>query len=103
MYYTLKKQHYLPQIESDVVQLVRSFQGCTRLCGALSKQQKLMKLFSASELLEIADTDLLGPLKETAPGNTIILIIADRFIKVTRCIPLQSTTADTVPAAITEH
>lgn len=37
--------------------------------------------------------DILGPLHKTRRGHTFILVITDRFSKLTRAIAMRSTTA----------
>jgi transposase InsO family protein len=49
--------------------------------------------------LESVALDLLGPLRPTTRGNKYLLVIADRFSKVTRVAPLSDITAETVATA----
>jgi len=43
--------------------------------------------------------DLLGPLTRTAAGNEHLLVIVDRFSKMTRAIPLEQIDAESIAAA----
>jgi len=47
--------------------------------------------------------DLLGPLLRTTVGNKHLLVIVDRFSKMTRAIPLQRIDAETIAAAFLDH
>jgi len=46
---------------------------------------------------------LLGPIPRTAAGNEHLLVIVDRFSKMTRAIPLQRIDAETTAAAFLDH
>jgi len=46
-----------------------------------------MRLFPATEPFAALAIDLLGPLPRTPEGYEYILIICDRFTKVTRAVP----------------
>lgn len=43
--------------------------------------------------------DILGPLPRTDKGNQWVLVIKNRFSKLTRTIPLKQTTAPTIAQA----
>jgi transposase InsO family protein len=47
--------------------------------------------------------DLLGPLSKKTHGNQFLLVMTDRFSKLTRTVPLRSTTAYIVAKAFCEH
>jgi hypothetical protein len=52
-----------------------------------------MQLLTAHEPLEFVAIDILGPLTKTAHGNRFLLVISDRFSKLTRTTPMRTTTA----------
>jgi hypothetical protein len=52
-----------------------------------------MKLFPANEPLEFVSIDILGPLPKTVRGKRFLLVISDRFSKLTRSIPMRTTTS----------
>jgi transposase InsO family protein len=53
-------------------------------------------LFPPSAPMEFVAMNLLGPLTTSDHGNRFLLVITDRFTKLTRAFPLASTTADIV-------
>jgi len=58
-----------------------------------------MKLLPALQLLWALPMDLLGPLTTSSGGHKHVLVICDRFTKLTRDIPLRDATALTVSSA----
>jgi Integrase core domain len=61
-----------------------------------------LKLFPASEPLEYVSMDILGPLTKTQHGNRFLLVITDRFSKLTRTVPLRTISALAVAKAFCE-
>jgi transposase InsO family protein len=55
-----------------------------------------LQLFPPSAPMEFIAMDILGPLTQTDKGNLFLLVVPDRFSKLTRAYPLASTTADVV-------
>jgi Integrase core domain len=55
-----------------------------------------MTLFPAQEPLDYVAIDILGPLPRTRKGNQYLLVIADRFSKLVRTVPLPRITATIV-------
>jgi hypothetical protein len=47
--------------------------------------------------------DILGPLPKTDHGNRLLLVITDRFSKLTRTVPLRTITALVVAKAFCEN
>ena len=57
------------------------------------RHQNDLKLFPAAGPPDIVAMDLFGPLPKMAHGNRHVLVRTDRFTKLTRSIPLLTTTA----------
>lgn len=72
MYYILRREHYWPQIASDVLSAVQHRRDCIRLWATYFKYQKLMKLLPAIGPIEFVAMDLFGPLKKTMLEITFI-------------------------------
>ncbi|CDF32918.1 unnamed protein product [Chondrus crispus] len=103
MYYTLRREYYWPHMASDAFSTVRNCTSCAATRGTLVKNQKDLKLFPAAGPLQFVAMDLLGPLPKTAHGNQHVLVITDRFSKLTRSIPLRTTTASVVANAFLDN
>jgi transposase InsO family protein len=63
----------------------------------------MMKMFPANEPPEFVAIDILGPLPKTVHGNRFLLVILDRFSKLTRTIPMRTTTSLAVAKAFCTH
>ena len=62
-----------------------------------------MKLFPAAGSLAFVAMDLLGPLPKTEHGNKFVLVITDRFSKLTRSIAVRTTNAAVVANAFSDN
>jgi hypothetical protein len=58
-----------------------------------------LKLFPPLGPLEFIAIDILGPLPKTKSGHQYLVIISDRFSKLTRAVPVRNVTAETVAIA----
>jgi len=64
-----------------------------------TQSKAFMRLFPATESFAALAIDLLGPLPRTPEGYEYILVICDRFTKITRAVPLRDITALDVHSA----
>jgi len=62
-----------------------------------------MRLFPATEPFSGLAMDLLGPLPTSENGFRFILVICDRFTKLTRVFPLRETTALVIASVFLDH
>ena len=62
-----------------------------------------MKLFPATKPLEFVAIDILGPLTRSRNGYRLLVVITDRFSKLTRTVPLRSVTALLVAMAFCDN
>jgi transposase InsO family protein len=88
---------------ADVANTVRNCHACARNRIKERNKTSYLKLFPASSPLEYVSIDLLGPLPKTAHGNRFLLVMTDRFSKLTRTVPLRSTTAYVVAKVFCDH
>jgi RNase H-like domain found in reverse transcriptase/Integrase zinc binding domain/Integrase core domain len=103
MFNTLSRDYYWPGLSFDTYQLVSNCHECTKENGALRKRRKHITLFPASGPLEFVAIDLLGPLPKTSRGFQYILVVADRFTKLVRTVPLKSITTMSIANAFCHH
>jgi len=103
MYDTMRHEFYWPNMARDVYQVVLDCQSCAATQGTRHRHQKMMKLFQAKGPLEDIAMDLLGPLPRTRHGKQHVLVITDRYSKLTRTIALSKTTAPHVAQAFVDH
>jgi hypothetical protein len=100
---TLRRRYFWKNMAADVLEVVRQCQSCSRNRMSLSRHSNPLKLFPANAPLEAIAMDILGPLPKTKHGNRFLLVIADRFSKLTRTVPLRTITALTVAQMFCEH
>jgi len=99
MYQTLRRTYYWPSMALESYSYLRSCYKCTQEQLASKHARSPMKLFPASGPLEYVAIDILGPLPRTKQGNQYLLVIADRFSKLVRTVPLKRITALSVAQA----
>eukprot|EP00171_Calliarthron_tuberculosum_P023081 IDg23081t1 len=103
MYTTLRRNLYWPGMALDCYQHVRSCPECARERVRLRRYATELQLFPPSAPLDSIAMDLLGPFPPTKLGNTHLLVITDRFTKLTRTIPLARTRAWEVANAFAKN
>jgi hypothetical protein len=82
---------------------VSSCEQCARNNVQEISRVNNMELFTAQEPLEFVEIDILRPLPKTAHGNRFLLVISDRFSKLTWIISMRTTTALAVAKAFCTH
>jgi transposase InsO family protein len=87
----------------DVADTVRQCDVCSRNRTKERTRTSYLKLFPASSPLTYVSIDILGPLPNTNHGNRFLLGMTDRFSKLTRTVPLLSTSAYAVAKAVCDH
>lgn len=102
MYATMRTQIHWPHVANDAYATVDDCTSCARN-RHIAKTQRKLRLFSATEPLEFVAIDILGPLPKTANGNQYIIVMTDRFSKLTKALPTAKTTATTVATTSLEH
>jgi Integrase zinc binding domain len=103
MFQTIRRKWFWPRIAEDVYETVRMCDVCARNRIAEKRKTNPLKLFPAKGPLESIAMDILGPLPRTKHGNRFLLVIADRYFKVTKTIPLRTVTALSVSRAFCDH
>jgi hypothetical protein len=100
LFASLRREFFWPQMAADCKAFVSRCPSCARkeLKGK-RRHTALLKLFPPSAPLEFVAIDILGPLPKTKSGNRYLLIISDRFSKLTRAVPLAEINAVDVAVA----
>jgi Integrase zinc binding domain len=99
MFQTIRKTFFWPRIAEDVYETVRQCDLCARNRISEKRKTNSLKLFPANWPLESVAMDILGPLPRTKHGNRLLLVISDRYSKVTKTVPLRKVTALSVARA----
>jgi Integrase core domain/Integrase zinc binding domain/RNase H-like domain found in reverse transcriptase len=96
MYGHMRKIMYWPRMAADVVEYVSKCPSCAKKSLRTSRKTTKLSLFPPSAPMEFVAMDILGPLPVTEKGNRFLLVITDRFSKLTRAFPLGNTAAGSV-------
>ena len=99
IYSTLRRSYYWPSMAGDVQDYVANCQSCLRTKSTQYRPRHKLRLFPATKPLAFVALDLLGPLPKSKAGHDHILVITDRFTKLTRAIPLKFTNSQVVTDA----
>jgi Integrase core domain/Integrase zinc binding domain len=102
MFATMRKR-YFGEICTRTLKRVRQCTPCAKNRVQERKRVSMMKMFPANEPPEFVAIDILGPLPKTVHGNRFLLVILDRFSKLTRTIPMRTTTSLAVSKAFCTH
>ena len=103
MFRSMRSRFFWRSLYTDVAEVVRNCPVCSRNRIHERKRTSFLKLFPATEPLEYVAMDILGPLPKTEHGHRFLLVICDRFSKLTRTVPLRSISALVVAKAFCEH
>jgi len=103
LYRTLRRYFYWQTLAVDAIMAVKNCVSCARNRVKLRRHAKKLQLFPANGPLEYVSIDILGPLLRTRRGNRFLLVISDRYSKLTRAIPLSRITAQSVARAFAEQ
>lgn len=93
MFNPSRREFYWSFMANDVFDTVRDCQYCAKDRDTLTKLQYYLRLFLDNGPFEFLTMDILGPLSKKKSGKRIILVIKDRYSKLTRVIPMNDTTA----------
>jgi len=99
MYNTLRRYVYWPTMAVDVYKHVEQCPACAKNRLSERNHTTVMQLFTADDPFSGLAMDLMGPLPTSKRGRKHVLVMRDRFTKLTRPIPLREATALTVASA----
>ena len=90
-------------MEVDVSAFVGNCVQCARNRVGKVRKPNFLKTFPPKDPLTDLCMNLLDPLPRTEAGIEYLLVIVDRFWKMTRAIPLQRIDAESIAAAFFDH
>ena len=99
LYQTMRRAFYWPSMTVDIHHLVENCVACAKNRMKEQKNVYPMRLFPATRPLEYVAMDILGPLPRTKHGMRFILVITDRFTKLTKTVALRTITSLAVARA----
>jgi transposase InsO family protein len=100
---TIRRTYFWPNMAENVLETVRQCDACARNRIIVSRRTNPLDRFRANAPSESVAMDILGPLPKTRHGKRFLLVIADRYSKITRTVPLRVTTALAVAQAFCDH
>jgi len=100
MYYTMRKEFYWPSMVTDIHTTIIKCTTCAQNRLALRRHTTPLTLLPDTEPLTELSVDIFGPIPASKKGNRFILVITDRFAKLTKCVALRRITAMSVASAI---
>jgi hypothetical protein len=93
MFAAMRRRFYWRNMHKIVEETVRNCTVCAKNRVTERKRISFLKFLPASGPHEFVAMEILGPLPKTEHGNRFLLVISDRFSKLTRTVPLRTITA----------
>ena len=103
MYTSMRQWFYWESMMVEVYVFVPNCTQCARNRVGKRSKTNYLKTFPPTEPLTDLCLDLLGPLPQIAAGNEHLLVIVERFCKLTRAIYLERIDAETIAAACLDY
>jgi len=103
MYTSMRRWFCWASMVVDVYAFVASCTQCARNDVCKRRKTNYLKTLPPTEPLTDLCMDLLAPLPKTAAGNEHLLVIVDRFSKMTRAIHFERIDAETIAAAFLDY
>ena len=101
MHRHIRETYYWPQMDADIYKTIRNCTTCAKNHVKLQKRTH-PRLFQATRPLESFAVNILGPLTKTKRGHRFLLVMSDRFSKLTHVVPLRRIDVYTVGVAFVE-
>ncbi len=103
LHHTLRWQYYWPSMALDCYSTVRMCPECAKNRSKDRAHENFLTLFPASGPLEFVAMDILGPLPKSNHGNRYLLVMTDRFSKLTKTATLRTDTALSIAREFCKH
>ena len=98
----LQKNYYWRELGDTVVTVVQACLPCARVKAGFRESGKEMPPLPILGLGYLWGVDFVGPLLETAAGNTYVLVCIEHFTKWVELIPLPSKSSKDAARALLE-
>ncbi|MCO5576557.1 hypothetical protein L7F22_030369 [Adiantum nelumboides] len=104
-YRLLSATYFWPQMQQDVIKYVKGCHSCQIMKASKQLPQGLLQLLPVpKERWESISMDFITTLPRTTKGNAQILVIVDRFSKMTHFIPCKkATSAPNIASLFVQH
>lgn len=102
MFYTFSCTYNWPHMAVDISAIVRNCHSFARHRVKLRKHLNRLELFLATRPFKAGTIYILGPLPSTLSGKQFLLVIKDRFTKLTKVSALRKITDGVVNVAFYE-
>ena len=99
----LQRSYYWPHMAADISANVRECTPCAKNRLRLLRKASEMKRCPAAAPRDSVAIDILEPLPKSSRGFIFMIVISDRFTKLTQVVPLERITAYDVAVAFVEH
>ena len=99
----LRRSYYWPHMAADISATVRKCTPCAKNRLRRLRKASEMKLFPATAPLDLVAIDFLGPIPKSSRGFIFMLVISDRFTKLTQVVPLKLISAYDVAVTFVEN
>jgi len=100
MYYAMRRRYYWPSMVTDIYNTMTKCTTCAQTWLSPRRHTSPLTLFPATEPLTDLAVDIFGPIPATKAGNSFVLVVTDRFSKLTKCVAFRHITAISVASAI---
>lgn len=96
-YRRIRERYFLEGLKSEVLEAVRTCQGCQKQkLNRIKTKQPMLITDTPADAFEKVSLDTVGPLPTTPNGNRHILTIQDNLTKYCLAIPITDTKAITI-------
>ena len=95
----IRGTYYWPQMAADVYKTIRNCTTCPKNRFKLRKRTHPLRIFPGTRPLESFAIDILGSLTKLKKGHRFLLLISERFSKLTHVVAMRRIDAYTVAVA----
>ncbi len=99
MYHMIRRHFYWPSLSVDSYAIARKCPSCAKNRIKLRRNTSKLQLFPPEGPLDSVAIDIFGEIHKTDRGNQYLLMICDRFTKLTKSVPLKGVSAAEVATA----